>query len=103
MLEAFLNIKTKQVIAKNTKGIFSPLVSLVNVNTLKKIFEKPSKLQVVKCLVVHVLSSSFNVSRLELQKEGKATQHWNFCVTNDIVLSQVCVYHERLYAYNVVS
>ena len=28
---------------------------------------------------------------------------WNFCVANDIVLNQVGVYHERVYADNVVS
>ena len=51
----------------------------------------------------HVLSNSYNVSRLELRNKRKATKQWNFCGANDIVLNQVCVYHERVYAYNVVS
>ena len=28
---------------------------------------------------------------------------WSFCVANDILLNQVGVYHERVYADNVVS
>ena len=86
------------------KGFFLPArVSQVTVNTVKRIFEQRSELQVAKCLIVHVLSSSYNVSTLELRNKRKATQQWSLCVTNDIVLNQVCVYHERVYAYNVVS
>ena len=81
----------------------SCLVVIVNVNTMKRIFEQRSELQVAKCLIVHVLSSSYNVSRLELRNKKKATQQWSLCVTNDIVLNQVGVYHERVYADNVVS
>ena len=82
---------------------FATRVSQVNVNTMKKIFEQRSELQVAKCLIVHVLSSSYNVSRLELRNKRKATQQWSLCVANDIVLNQVGVYHERVYADNVVS
>ena len=60
-------------------------------------------MQVVNRLIVHVLSSSYNVSRLELRKEKKAMQQWSFCIANDIALNQVCVYDERVYAYNVVN
>ena len=85
------------------KGYFSTSrLSQVNVNTMKKNFEQPSELQVANCLLVHVLSSSFNVSIFELRNKRKATQQWSLCVANDIVLNQVCVYHERVYAYNVV-
>ena len=82
---------------------FTARVSQVNVNTMKKIFEQWSELQVAKCLIVPVLSSSYIVSRLELQNKRKVSQQWSLCVTNDIVLNQVCVYLERVYAYNVVS
>ena len=82
---------------------FTARVSQVNVNTMKKIFEQRSELQVAKCLIVHVLFSSYNVSRLELRNKKKATQHWSLCVANDIVLNQVCVYQARVYAYNVLS
>ena len=78
-------------------------VSQVNVNTMKRIFEQRSELQVAKCLIVHVLSSSYNVSRLELRNKSKATQQRSLCIANDIVLNQVGVYHERVYADNVVS
>ena len=103
MLEAFLNIKIKRVILTDTKGIFSPLVSQVIVKTMKRIFEHRSELQVAECLIVHVLSSSYNVYRLELRIKKKATQQWSLRVANDIVLNQVRVYHERVYEDNVVS
>ena len=82
---------------------FTARVSQVNVNTMKRIFEQRSKLQVAKCLIVHVRSSSYNVSRLEFRNKKKATQQWSLCVADDIVLNQVVVYHERVYADNVVS
>ena len=52
---------------------FTARVSQVNVVTMKWIFEQRPELQVAKCLIVHVLSSSYNVSRLELRNERKAT------------------------------
>ena len=82
---------------------FTARVSQVNVITMKRIFEQRSELQLAKCLIVHVLSSSYNVSRLELSNKKEATQQWSFCVANDILLNQVGVYHDRVYADNVVS
>ena len=82
---------------------FTARVSQVKVNTMKRIFEQRSELQVAKCLIVHVLSSSYNVSRLELRNKKKALQQWSLCVANDNVLNQVGVYHDRVYADNVVS
>ena len=82
---------------------FTARVSQVNVKTMKRIFEQWSELQVAKCLIVHVLSSSYNVSRLKLRNKRKSTQQWCFCVANDIVLNQVGVYHERVSANNVLS
>ena len=70
---------------------FTAPISQVNVNTMKRIFEQWSDLQVAKCLIVHVLSSSFNVSSLELRYKRKATQQWSFRVTNVIVLNLVGV------------
>ena len=86
------------------KGYFlTARVSHVNMNNMKRVFEKWSVLQVAKSLIVHVLSSSYNVSSLELRNKRKATQQWSFRVANDILLNQVGVYHERVYAENVVS
>ena len=82
---------------------FTARVSQGNVNTMKRIFEQRSDLQVAKCLIVHELSSSYNVSRLELQNKRKTTQQWRLCIANDIVLNQVGVYHERVYADEVVG
>ena len=53
---------------------FAARVSQVNVNSVKRIFEQRSELQVANCLIIHVLSSSYNVSRLELRNKKKATQ-----------------------------
>ena len=82
------------------KYFFTARVSQDNVKTMKRIFEQRSELQVAKCLKVHVLSSSYNVSRLEPRKKGKQR---SLCVANVIVLSQVGVYHEKVYADNVLS
>ena len=82
---------------------FNARVSQVNVNTMKRILEQRSELQVAKCLIVHVLASSYNVSSLELRNKKKATLQWNFSVANDIALNQVRVYHETVYADKVVS
>ena len=82
---------------------FTAGFSQVNMITMKKIFEQRSELQVAKCLIVRVLSSSYNVSSLELRKKGKATQQWSPRVANDIVLIQIRVFHERVYVDNVVS
>ena len=82
---------------------FTARVSQVKVNTMKRIFEQRSELQVAKCLIVHILSSCYNVSRLELRNKRKATQQWSLRVANDIVLNHVGVYHKRVYADNVVS
>ena len=81
---------------------FTARVPQVNVITMKRVFQQRSELQVAKVLIVHVLSSSYNVSRLELRNKRKATQQWSLCVSNDIVLNQVGVYHKRVYADNVV-
>ena len=72
-------------------------------NTLKRFFEQRSELQVAECLRVHVLSSSYIVFRLELLNKRNATQQWSLCVANDILLNQVSVYHEKVYADNVVG
>ena len=68
---------------------FITRVSQVNMNTMKRLFEQRSELQVAECLIVHVLSSSYNVSCPELRNKGKATQQWSFRVANDFVLNQV--------------
>ena len=55
---------------------FTASFSQVNVNTMKRIFEQWSELQVAKCLIVHLLSSAYTVSRLELRNKRKALQQW---------------------------
>ena len=100
----FSEHENKTSAADRYKGyFFTARVSQVNVNTMKRIFEQRSELQIAKCLIVHVLSSSYDVSRLELRNKRKATQQWSLRVAHDIVLNQVRVYHDRVYTNNVVS
>ena len=61
------------------KGYFlTARVSQVNMNTMERIFEQRSELKFAKRLIVHVLSSSYNVPRLELRNKRKPTQQWSF-------------------------
>ena len=60
-------------------------------------------MQVAKCLIVHVLSSSYNGFSFELSDERKTTQQWGPRFANDIILIQVCVYHQRVHADIVAS
>ena len=104
MLEAFLNIKTRQQIPTDIKAFFNTArASQVNVNTRKIIFEQRSELRVAKSLIIHVLSSSFNFSSLEFRNKRKATQQMSPRIANDSKLNQMRVYHEIVYAENVVS
>ena len=77
---------------------FITRISQVNVNSMKRYFEQRSELQVAKCLLVHILSSSYNFSRLELRNEKKTTQQRSLLFAHHFVLNQVRVYHERVYA-----
>ena len=82
---------------------FTARVSQVILRAKKRIFGQLSVLQVAKCLIVHVLSNCYNVSRFEFRNKKKAMQQWSLRVANDIVLNQVRVYHQRVYVDNVVS
>ena len=54
-------------------------------------------MQVAKRLIVHALSTGYNVSSLELRNEKKTTQQWRLRLAEDIVLNKIRVYHERVY------
>ena len=82
---------------------FTARISQVNMKTTKKISKQRFELQIAKCLVVQLLSNSYNASSPELRINWKATQRGSRRVANDIVLNQVRVYHERVYADKVVS
>ena len=90
------------MIPTDTTGNFSPLVSHVNVNTLKNFLFSGLNCRLLN-LLVQLLTTSYNVSSLELRNEKTATQPWIHRVANDILLHRVRVYHERGYADNVVS
>ena len=78
-------------------------VSQINVYAVKRVFQQSSKLKIAKCVIVHVLSSSFFVTRFEPGYERKRTEEKRFCVSGNIVLYNVSVYHERMDAYNILS
>ena len=76
---------------------FTARVSQVNVNTMKRILEQRSELQLAKSLIVDILSSSYNVSRIELRNKRKATQQWSLRVANvtTLLYSITSVYIRR--------
>ena len=63
---SFSEQKTRRVIQMNTMGVFYRSCLSSQCEYYEKIFEQRSELQVVKCLIVHLVSSSFIVSSLEL-------------------------------------
>ena len=82
---------------------FAARVSQVKVKTMERIFEQRFELQVAENLIVLVLSSSYNVSSIDFRNKKKTMQQGSPRVANDIVLNQVLVYHEKVYADNVMG
>ena len=83
----FSKHENKSSYSHRDKGnLLTRRVSQINVYAVKKVFQQSSKLKVVKSLIVHVLSSSYYVTRFELGYEWKATEQRRFCVSNNIVL-----------------
>ena len=106
MSETFQNMRTSRVIPTETKGFFSPDVSRKSMCMLWKDFFTNRlnwRLPNVKCLIFHVLSSSYYVTRFELGYEWKAAEQRRFCVSNNILLYKVSVNHEWMDANNIVS
>ena len=68
--------------------------SQINVYAVKRAFHQSSKLKTAKSLIVHGLSSSYYVTRLELGYEWKATEQRRLCVSNIFVLYNVSVNHQ---------
>ena len=85
------------------KIFFTARASQVNVTTMKRIFKQRSELLIIEGFIIHGPSSSYNVSRVDVRSKPKGTQQWWLCVANDSVFNQVRVYHERVYADNVLS
>ena len=69
-------------------------VSQINVYAVKRVFQQSSKQKIAKSLIVHVLSSSYYVTRFELGYEWKAMEQRRLCVSNNIVLYNVSVNYE---------
>ena len=102
MLEVFENIKTRRVIATDTIGNFPPLESF---KALWKLWKKLSSglncrlLRIwsfMYCSVI-ILLLAFNFYTRKKQRSNIRLR-----VANDIVPSQVRVYHERFFADNIV-
>ena len=91
----FFNYENESSYSQRDEGNFlTGLVSRINVYAVKRVFQQSSKLKIAKCLIVHVLSSSYYVTRFELGYERKTTERRNLCVSNNIVLHNVSVIHE---------
>ena len=75
-------------------NLFTRRVSQINVYAVKTLFQQSSELKIAECLIVHVLSSSYYVTRFELGYEWKATEQRCLCVSNNILLYNVSVNHE---------
>ena len=75
-------------------NLLSRRVSKINVYAEKRVFQQSSELKVAKCLIVHVLSSSYYVTRFELGYEWKATEQRRLCVSNKIVIYNVSINQE---------
>ena len=88
--------ENKSSYSHRDKGnLLTRLVSQINVYAVKRVYQQSSKLKIAKCLIVHVLSSSYYVTRFELGYEWKATEQRRLCVSNNIVLYNVSVSHSE--------
>ena len=91
----FSKHENKSSYSHRDKGnLLTRRVSQINVYAMKRVFQQSSKLKIAKSLIVHVLSSSYYVTRFELGYEWKATEQRRLCVSNNIVLYNVSVNHE---------
>ena len=79
---------------RDKRNLLTRRVSQINVYAVKRLFKQTSKLKIAKCLIVHLLSSSYYVTRFELGYERKVTEQRRLCVSNNIVLYNVSVNHE---------
>ena len=70
---------------------FTARVSQVNAKTMERNFEQWSELQVVKNLIVHVLSSSYNISRLELRNKKSIAAMEFLCRQRCCTQSGLCI------------
>ena len=91
----FSKQENKSSYSHRDKGnLLTTPVSQVKVYAVKRVFQQSSKLKIAKCLIVHVLSSSYYVSRFEPGFERKATEQRRICVSINIVLNNVGIVHE---------
>ena len=88
---------------RDKRHLLTRRVSQINVHVLKRIFQQSSKLTSAICLKIHVLSSSFHVTRFQLGYEWKATEQRRLCVSKNILLYNVVVNHDWTDANNIVS
>ena len=79
---------------RDKRKFFTTRVSQINVYAVKRVCQQSSKLKIAKSLIVHVLSSSYYVTRFELAFEWKATMQRRFGVSNNILLYNISVNHE---------
>ena len=91
----FSKHKKKSSHSRRDKGnLLTRRVSQINVYAVKRFLQQSSKLKIAKRLIVHVLSSSYYVTRFELGYEWKATEQRRLCDSKNILLYNVSVNHE---------
>ena len=91
----FSKHENKSTDSNTDKGnVLTRRVSQINVYAVKRVFQQSSKLKIVKCLIVHVLSRSYYVTRFELGYEWKATKQRRLCVSHNIALYNASVNHD---------
>ena len=99
----FSEHQNNKIDTNRCKGyVFTARVSRVNVNKMRIDFEQPSEFWVTKSLLVHVLSSRYDVQTLSFakKKERNAAIGPSFC--QRFCTQSGCVYNERVYTENLV-
>ena len=95
MSRNFSKHKNKSSYSHREKGnLLNRRVSQIKVYAVKGFFQQSSKLKTAKSLIVHVLSTSYYVTRFELGYEQKGTKERRVRVSNSIVLFNGSVNHE---------
>ena len=91
----FSKHESKSSYSHRDKGtLLTRRVSQINVYAVERIFQQSSKLKIAKSLTVHVVSSSYYVTRFEHGYEWKSTEQRRLCVSTSFLLHNVSVNHE---------
>ena len=103
-IKNFSKHENKSSCSHRDKGkLLTRRVWQINVYAVKRVFQQSSKLKITKCLIVHLFSWRYYVTRFELGYERKAPEQRRFCVSNNIVLYNDSINHEWMDTNSIVS